>query len=148
MSKKTFKEGDILVLTPKTRPFAAVAGARAQVTAKGTFRDRWGDTCVDVRWLDEKAFHQCHGDYRVEDFELAPKEVKEPSAPMAKSVLAHLRSKGSITSMEAQGVLRCRQLPARILELKRLGHLISTEIKLDPTGQRYARYHFGAASGG
>lgn len=68
----------------------------------------------------------------------------EPSAPMTKSVLDLLRSKGAITSLEAQGVLRCRQLPARILELKRLGHKIVTEMKLDPTGQRYARYHLEA----
>ncbi|MER9646817.1 helix-turn-helix domain-containing protein [Mesorhizobium sp. M0199] len=68
-------------------------------------------------------------------------DAKEPTAPMTKSVLDLLRRKGAITSLEAQGVLRCRQLPARILELKRLGHKIVTELKFDPTGQKYARYH-------
>lgn len=68
-------------------------------------------------------------------------DAKEPTAPMTKSVLDLLRRKGAITSLEAQGVLRCRRLPARILELKRLGHRIVTELKFDPTGQKYARYH-------
>lgn len=74
-----------------------------------------------------------------DEFEVV--DAKEPSAPMTKSVLDLLRRKGAITSLEAQGVLRCRQLPARILELKRLGHKIVTELKFDPTGQKYARYH-------
>ncbi|MER9596097.1 helix-turn-helix domain-containing protein [Mesorhizobium sp. M0244] len=72
-------------------------------------------------------------------------DAKEPTAPMTKSVLALLRRKGAITSLEAQGVLRCRQLPARVLELKRLGHKIITELKLDHTGQKYARYHLQVA---
>ncbi|MER9605384.1 helix-turn-helix domain-containing protein [Mesorhizobium sp. M0243] len=67
--------------------------------------------------------------------------AREPTAPMTKSVLELLRRKGALTSLEAQGVLRCRQLPARVLELKRLGHRIVTELKVDPTGQKYARYH-------
>ncbi|MER8422455.1 helix-turn-helix domain-containing protein [Mesorhizobium sp. M1403] len=71
--------------------------------------------------------------------------AKEPTAPMQKAVLDLLRRKGAITSMEAQGVLRCRQLPARVLELKRLGHSIVTEMKLDHTGQKYARYHLQVA---
>ncbi|PBB68125.1 hypothetical protein CK228_13525 [Mesorhizobium sp. WSM4312] len=71
--------------------------------------------------------------------------AKEPTAPMAKAVLDLLRRKGAITSLEAQGVLRCRQLPARVLDLKRLGHKIVTEMKMDPTGQKYARYHLQAA---
>nr|WP_180883070.1 helix-turn-helix domain-containing protein [Mesorhizobium loti] len=145
MTKKTFNTGDILVLTPKTRRFAAKAGARAQVTDKGTYRNRWGETVVDVRWLDESGFHQSPGDYRVEDFKLVEPSAKEPTAPMTKEVLSLLREKGALTSLEAQGVLRCRQLPARILELKRLGHKIVTENKKDATGQRYARYHLQAA---
>src|SRR5438270_361446 len=56
--------------------------------------------------------------------------AKEPTAPMAKAVLDLLRRKGAITSLEAQGVLRCRQLPARVLDLKRLGHRIVTEMKI------------------
>lgn len=81
----------------------------------------------------------------VEALDLVQHAAKEPTAPMTKSVLKLLREKGALTSMEAQGVLRCRQLPARILELKRLGHKIKTEMKLDATGQKYARYHLQAA---
>ncbi|MDX0455470.1 hypothetical protein GOC72_18620 [Sinorhizobium medicae] len=60
---------------------------------------------------------------------------------MTKSVLDLMRRKGAITQMEAQGVLRCRALPRRISDLKELGHKIVREFKVDPTGQRYARYH-------
>lgn len=77
--------------------------------------------------------------------ELIAGPAKEPTAPMTKAVLDLLRRKGAITSLEAQGVLRCRQLPARVLDLKRLGHKIVTEMKVDPTGQKYARYHLQAA---
>ncbi|TPI67612.1 hypothetical protein FJ420_02045 [Mesorhizobium sp. B3-1-3] len=80
-----------------------------------------------------------------ERLQLVSAPAKEPTAPMTKSVLDLLRRKGAITSLEAQGVLRCRQLPARVLELKRLGHKIVTEMKIDPTGQKYARYHLEAA---
>ncbi|RWP18884.1 MAG: hypothetical protein EOR00_09625 [Mesorhizobium sp.] len=79
------------------------------------------------------------------EIEIVEQPAKEPTAPMTKSVLDLLRRKGAITSLEAQGVLRCRQLPARILELKRLGHKIVTELKADPTGQKYARYHLQQA---
>jgi hypothetical protein len=79
------------------------------------------------------------------EIEPAETPAKEPTAPMAKAVLDLLRRKGAITSLEAQGVLRCRQLPARVLDLKRLGHKIITELKVDPTGQKYARYHLQAA---
>jgi hypothetical protein len=71
--------------------------------------------------------------------------AKEPTAPMSKAVLDLMRRKGAVTCLEAQGVLRCRSLPRRILDLKNLGHKIVTEMKLDPTGQKYARYHLQAA---
>lgn len=69
---------------------------------------------------------------------------REPTAPMTKAVLGLLRSKGSLTSIEAQGVLRCRSLARRILDLKKLGWDIVTEMKRDATDQRYARYHLAA----
>jgi hypothetical protein len=71
---------------------------------------------------------------------------KEPTAPMTKAVLDLLRLKGSTTALEAGGVLKCRQLPARVLDLKRLGHKIVTQMSVDPTGQKYARYHLQAAA--
>ncbi len=73
--------------------------------------------------------------------EAAPAAPQEPAKPMTKAVLDLLKVKGSLTSIEAQGVLRCRALPKRISELKDLGWKIITELKNDTTGQRYARYH-------
>lgn len=75
-----------------------------------------------------------------------PAEPIEPSAPMTAAVLDLLRKKGAVTSIEAEGVLRCRHLPTRIRELKDLGHKIVTELKHDHTGQRYARYHLAPAA--
>ena len=69
-----------------------------------------------------------------------PEVPVEPTAPMAVQVLQMLRKKGDVTSIEAQGVLRCRSLSKRISELKRLGHQISRTLHEDHTGQRYARY--------
>jgi hypothetical protein len=68
----------------------------------------------------------------------------EPTAPMTAQVLQMLRKKGDVTSIEAQGVLRCRSLSKRISELKRLGHKISRTLHEDHTGQRYARYILAA----
>lgn len=68
-------------------------------------------------------------------------QPQEPSKPMTKAVLDLLKAKGTLTSIEAQGVLRCRALSKRISELKELGWNISTAFKKDTTGQRYARYH-------
>jgi hypothetical protein len=62
-------------------------------------------------------------------------------------ILGHLKTVGTLTSLEAAGLYRCRQLPARVWDLKRDGHSIRTELKEDHTGQRYARYHYeGEAS--
>ncbi|WP_079211902.1 helix-turn-helix domain-containing protein [Brucella pituitosa] len=63
-----------------------------------------------------------------------------PTLPMTKAVLDLLKQKGTLTSLEAQGVLRCRSLSKRISELKQLGWPIFREMKWDTTGQRYARY--------
>ncbi|WP_409063200.1 helix-turn-helix domain-containing protein [Brucella sp. 2716] len=65
---------------------------------------------------------------------------------MTAAVLDLLKSKGSLTSLEAQGVLRCRSLSKRISELTRLGWPITRVLKEDTTGQRYARYSLQATS--
>ncbi|MRN79438.1 hypothetical protein GJU90_13640 [Brucella sp. 10RB9210] len=70
----------------------------------------------------------------------------QPKAKMTAAVLDLLKSKGSLTSLEAQGVLRCRSLSKRISELKRLGWPITRVLKEDTTGQRYARYSLQATS--
>jgi hypothetical protein len=73
-----------------------------------------------------------------------PAEPIEPTAPMTAQVLQMLRKKGDVTTIEAQGVLRCRSLSKRITELKRLGHKITRTLHEDHTGQRYARYILAA----
>lgn len=60
--------------------------------------------------------------------------------PMTSLILKHLREKGSITSVEAQALYRCRSLSRRIVDLKQAGYSIRSVLKTDATGQRYARY--------
>lgn len=86
------------------------------------------------------------GLYAVDELTPIPVEAPaEPSKPMTKAVLDLLKAKGSLTSIEAQGVLRCRALAKRISELRDLGWTIARELKTDTTGQRYARYHLQEA---
>ncbi|MEY9719253.1 hypothetical protein ABIA22_001743 [Sinorhizobium fredii] len=141
-----FTPGKKLVFKP-TNPtrFRATAGIEVTVGPKGVYFDdlserRW----VDIVWPARCG--QVNGGYYTHDFEALPVTPKEPSAPMTKAVLDLLRRKGAITQMEAQGVLRCRALPRRIADLKELGHQIVREMKTDPTGQRYARYHLAVAA--
>lgn len=58
-----------------------------------------------------------------------------------KSLLkAHLIKGNSISSVEAQALWRCRDLPKRISELRAEGLAIAGERRIDSTGQRYNRY--------
>lgn len=61
-------------------------------------------------------------------------------APQTKLILDHLKDHGNISSMEAQGMFKCRSLPRRILDLKDAGYDITSVMKVDSTGQRYVRY--------
>lgn len=63
-------------------------------------------------------------------------------SPQQHTIINHLRVKGSISNVEAQAIYRMRSPWKRISELKALGYTIRTEIKTDPTGQRYARYYW------
>lgn len=75
-----------------------------------------------------------------------PKMTMERLAPQTREVLSLLKAKGSLTAIEAGGVIRARSLPKRISELKEAGVAILAETKFDHTGQRYARYHLQAAA--
>jgi hypothetical protein len=143
-----FAVGQQLIFKPAAEighRFAAKEGAKATVGPRGYYTSNWGSHFLDIVWDKSDGNYQSNGGYHAHDFIAAEQPAKEPTAPMAKAVLDLLRRKGAITSLEAQGVLRCRQLPARVLDLKRLGHKIVTELKVDPTGQKYARYHLQAA---
>lgn len=61
--------------------------------------------------------------------------------PQAATVLAHLKTAGSITQREALLDLKVQSLTKRIQELRDAGHFIVTLNKKHPvTQQRYARY--------
>lgn len=63
-------------------------------------------------------------------------------------VLQHLQEHGSITPLEALKEYDCMRLGARIYDLKRAGHRITTEREtaINNRGERvaFARYRMGA----
>jgi len=57
-------------------------------------------------------------------------------------ILEHLKSGKSITPLEALKLFGCFRLSGRILELKRDGHdIITNMVKNYDTGKTYAEYH-------
>ena len=66
----------------------------------------------------------------------------------ALAILSHLQSGKPITPIEALDEFGCFRLGARIWDLKRDGHPITTEIVTDPkTGKHFARYWLGENEG-
>jgi hypothetical protein len=65
-----------------------------------------------------------------------------PSKTMKQLILAHLMAGNDISGIEAAALWRCRDLPKRISELRQDGHRIVREMRMDSTGQRYARYRW------
>lgn len=59
-------------------------------------------------------------------------------------ILEHLKTKGSITQVEASALYKSRSLTRRITDIRQSGHNVKSEWKTDPTGQRYVRYHLEA----
>lgn len=73
--------------------------------------------------------------------------MHQPNSQKAE-ILKHLRSidpatgeTRGITPYEAIGLFRCFRLAARIDELRDDGHKITTYIKTDTTGKKYAKYY-------
>lgn len=60
--------------------------------------------------------------------------------PQTRKVLAHMEQHGSISPLEAFGVYRITRLAARINEIRDAGVEITTTMKRDATGTRYASY--------
>jgi len=55
-------------------------------------------------------------------------------------ILKHLRSGSHLTILEAMSLYRIFNLKARIDELRKAGHKITTTMRVDRTGKVYARY--------
>ncbi len=53
---------------------------------------------------------------------------------------SHLKRGRSISTAEAREVYGIRRLAARILDLRRQGWEVRSEMRYDPQGIRYARY--------
>ena len=70
----------------------------------------------------------------------APKPTAPKVSPGAITVLKHLKSRGSISPVEAFSSYGTLRLAARIHELREAGHDIKTEIRADAAGHRYGRY--------
>ncbi len=73
--------------------------------------------------------------------------VAEPSiasdlrlTPQAKTILRHLRQGKSISPAEALIVYSISRLASCIHEIRNIGYMVSTEIRKDTRGHKYARY--------
>jgi len=64
--------------------------------------------------------------------------------PQTRKILNHLSKYGSITPMEAWTVYSIYRLSACIHDLRNTGISIATELKMDASGHRYARYEVAA----
>jgi hypothetical protein len=61
--------------------------------------------------------------------------------PQTAIIFHHLKTRGSITGVEAAAVYRARSLSKRISEIKEAGHNVVRVLHKDATGQRYAKYY-------
>ena len=61
-------------------------------------------------------------------------------------ILKHLKSRKSISVMEAFVSYGCARLAPRIYNLRAVGHDIETTYHLDEVGHRYCRYHLKEAA--
>ena len=73
---------------------------------------------------------------------IGSRSVRDPAplGPAAKTILQHLKQIGDISAIEASALYRCRSLSRRITDLRQHGYAIGSKLKVDATGQRYARY--------
>ena len=62
--------------------------------------------------------------------------------PQVDMLLEHFQQRPSITAVEAAALYRIRSLSRRIVDLINQGYRFSKQHSVDPTGQRYVRYHF------
>jgi len=60
--------------------------------------------------------------------------------PSAKTILQHMRKRGSISPMESLMTYGLSRLAAAVHDLRKAGINVSTEINEDERGHRYARY--------
>lgn len=60
--------------------------------------------------------------------------------PLAKSILLHLRKRGSVSTLEAWSAYGTMRLAPAIYELRKAGYDIASHLKTDEVGHRYTRY--------
>jgi len=66
------------------------------------------------------------------------------TAPVNKTVLKHLKARGSISPMEAIITYGVMRLAPAIHDLRAAGHNITTEMREDAKGHKYASYQLAA----
>ena len=57
-----------------------------------------------------------------------------------RAILAHLREGKTITGLEALNLFGCFRLPARIADLRKVGHVITRTLVKTAAGKRVAQY--------
>lgn len=65
-------------------------------------------------------------------------------SPQQKTILGHLRSKQSISNMEALIVYNISRLSDVVHKLRAKGFEVETEVRVDNAGHKYSRYTLAA----
>lgn len=65
--------------------------------------------------------------------------------PQSKTILLHLKRRGSITPMEALVSYGNSRLAAAIYDIRKIGYVVDKEMRKDEGGHNYARYTLAAA---
>jgi hypothetical protein len=63
-------------------------------------------------------------------------------APQTDLLLAHFKTKPSISAVEAWSLYSIRSLSRRIVDLRERGYQFSAQDCTAPNSQRYVRYHY------
>lgn len=60
--------------------------------------------------------------------------------PQSKTILRHLKTRHTISPLEAWGSYGIMRLAAAIFDIRKAGYTVDTTIKHDEAGKQYARY--------
>jgi hypothetical protein len=139
--KHSFKVGDRVRLTDDNGGFGAKG-------AEGTVDMAEGNYIVvtfDKKFRDANTWYVKNGGKNIEHVPAKPTLADDISfKPSTRRVLAHIKSHGSITVLEALAAYGVTRIAPAIHDLREGGYDIETVSKTDAGGHKYTRYVLAA----